>query len=90
MPAEKAGLKEGDQIVALDGKPVPGARTPWSKVSKSRKTSRSPSPFCAMASRKLVTVQPVLSDKRYRIGIGSMQMKVKTLPFAEAMQLSSA
>jgi len=30
----------------------------------------------------------VLSDKWYRIGIGSMQMKVKTLPFAEAMKLS--
>jgi regulator of sigma E protease len=33
-------------------------------------------------------VQPVLSDKWYRIGIGSMQMKVKTLPFAEALKLS--
>ena len=38
--------------------------------------------------QKTFTVQPVLSDKWYRIGIGSMQMKVKTLPFAEAMKLS--
>jgi len=37
---------------------------------------------------KTFTVQPVLSDKWYRIGIGSMQMKVKTLPFAEALKLS--
>jgi len=37
---------------------------------------------------KTFTVQPVLYDKSYRIGIGSLQMKVKTLPFAEAFQLS--
>ena len=37
---------------------------------------------------KSFTVQPVLYDKTYRIGIGSLQMKVKTLPFAEALQLS--
>ena len=37
---------------------------------------------------KTFTVQPVLYDKSYRIGIGSLQMKVKTLPFAEALSLS--
>ena len=37
---------------------------------------------------KTFTLQPVLLEKRYRIGIGTMQMKVKTLPFAEAMKLS--
>jgi regulator of sigma E protease len=38
--------------------------------------------------QKTVTVQPVLSEKSYRIGISSMQMKVKTLPLAEALTLS--
>ena len=37
---------------------------------------------------KTFTVQPVLYDKSYRIGIGSLQMKVKTLPFSEALSLS--
>ena len=38
--------------------------------------------------QKTFTLQPVLLDKRYRIGIGTMQMKVKTLPFAEAFSMS--
>jgi regulator of sigma E protease len=37
---------------------------------------------------KTFTVQPILSEKRYRIGIASMQMKAKTLPFAAAFSLS--
>jgi regulator of sigma E protease len=38
--------------------------------------------------QKTFTLQPVLSEKRYRIGIGTMQMKVKTLPFGAALSLS--
>src|ERR1700724_369501 len=38
--------------------------------------------------QKPFTVQLDLTDKWYRIGIGSMQMKVKTLPFAAALNLS--
>jgi regulator of sigma E protease len=87
MPAEKAGLKEGDQIVAVDGKPVPALA---SMVESLKITKDKPIAITVLrdGQQKTVTVQPVLSDKWYRIGIGSMQMKVKTLPFAEAMQLS--
>src|SRR5579864_3485283 len=87
MPAEKAGLKEGDQILFVDGKPVPALA---SMVESLKITKDKPIAITVLRSgqQKTFTVQPVLSDKWYRIGIGSMQMKVKTLPFAEAMKLS--
>ena len=86
-PADKAGLKEGDQIVALDGKPVPAL----AEMVESLEVSKDkPIQLTVLrdGQEKTFTVQPVLSDKRYRIGIGSMQTKVKTLPFAEALNLS--
>ena len=87
MPAEKAGLKEGDQILAVDGRPVPALA---SMVESLKITKDKPIVITVLrdGQQKTFTVQPVLSDKWYRIGIGSMQMKVKTLPFAEAMKLS--
>jgi regulator of sigma E protease len=87
MPAEKAGLKEGDQILTLDGKPVPALAA---MVESLEATKDKPITLTVLrkGEQKTFTVQPVLADKRYRIGIGSMQMKVKTLPFAEALQLS--
>jgi regulator of sigma E protease len=87
MPAEKAGLKEGDQILFVDGKPVPALA---SMVESLKITKDKPIAITVLRTgqQKTFTVQPVLSDKWYRIGIGSMQMKVKTLPFAEAMKLS--
>jgi regulator of sigma E protease len=87
MPAEKAGLKEGDQILAVDGRPVPALA---SMVESLKITKDKPIAITVLrdGQQKTFTVQPVLSDKWYRIGIGSMQMKVKTLPFAEAMKLS--
>jgi regulator of sigma E protease len=87
MPAEKAGLKEGDQIIALDGKPVPAlaAMVESLEVSKDKPIELT---VLRDGAQKTFTVQPTLSDKRYRIGIGSMQTKVETLPFAAALTLS--
>jgi regulator of sigma E protease len=87
MPAEKAGLKEGDQIVALDGKPMLAlaAMVESLEVSKDKPIAIS---VLRDGQPKTFTVQPVLAEKRYRIGIGSIQMKIKTLPFKEALQLS--
>ena len=89
MPAEKAGLKEGDQILSVDGKPVPAlaAMIESLKVTKDKPIALT---VLRNGEQKTFTVQPVLAagDKRYRIGIGSMQTKVKTLPFAEALHLS--
>jgi regulator of sigma E protease len=89
MPADKAGLKEGDQIVALDGKPVPAlaAMVESLKVTKDKPIAIT---VLRNGQAQTFTVNPVLSDKYYRIGIGSMQMKVKTLPFAEAASKSLA
>ena len=86
-PAEKAGLREGDQIVALDGKPVPALAA---MVESLEVTKDKPIAITVLrkGEQKTFTVQPMLSDKRYRIGIGSMQLKVKTLPFGAAFSKS--
>lgn len=87
MPAEKAGLKEGDKILTMDGKPVPAlaAMIESLKVTKDKPITLT---VLRDGQEKSVTVQPVYYEKSYRIGIGSMEMKVKTLPFAQAMRLS--
>jgi regulator of sigma E protease len=87
MPAAKAGLKEGDQIIALDGKPVPAL---LAMVESLEITKDKPITLTVLrdGQQKTFTLQPVLLEKRYRIGIGTMQMKVKTLPFGAALSLS--
>jgi regulator of sigma E protease len=87
MPADKAGLKEGDEILALDGKPLPAvaAMIESLQVSKDKPIALT---VLRDGQQRIFTVQPVLVEKRYRIGIGSLQTKVKTLPFAEAFDLS--
>jgi regulator of sigma E protease len=86
-PAEKAGLKEGDQIIALGGKPVPALAA---MVERLEVTKDKPIAITVLRNGKqeTFTVQPLLSEKRYRIGIGSMQLKVKTLPFGAALSKS--
>ncbi len=87
-PADKAGLREGDQIIALDGKPVPALAEMVESLEVSKEK---PIQITVLrdGQQKTFTVQPALSpDKRYRIGIGSMQTKVTTLPFMAALHLS--
>ncbi len=87
MPAEKAGLKEGDQILKLDGKPVPalGAMVESLEITKDKPITLT---VLRNGQEQTVTLTPVLAEKRYRIGIGAMQMKVKTLPFGAALNKS--
>ena len=87
MPAEKAGLKEGDKIIALDGKPVAALAE---MIESLAITKDKPITITVLrkGEQKSFTLQPVLLEKRYRIGIGTEQMKVKTLPFAAALNLS--
>jgi regulator of sigma E protease len=87
MPAEKAGLKVGDEILSVDGKPVPQLAA---MVESLKQTKGNPISLTVRrgAEMKTFSVQPVLSDTVYRIGIASFPTKVTTLPFKEALQLS--
>jgi regulator of sigma E protease len=93
MPAEKAGVKVGDLIVALDGKPVPalGAMIESLKASKDKPIQLT---VVRDGQAMVFTLQPVLADvattneKAYRIGIGSLPMKVGSLSFSQAVQRS--
>jgi regulator of sigma E protease len=93
MPAEKAGIKEGDEIVALDGKPVPAIDA---MIESLKQTKDKPIDLTVQRNGKELTfhLQPVLADveglreKRYRIGIQSIPTKVGSLPFVAAVQRS--
>jgi regulator of sigma E protease len=87
MPAEKAGLKVGDEILTLNGQPVPALA---SMVETLKQTQDKPITLSVRRGNEIksFTLQPVLSEKSYRIGIGSYPSKVTTLPFSKAIQLS--
>jgi regulator of sigma E protease len=87
MPAQKAGLKVGDEILTVDGKPVPALAA---MVESLKQTQDKPITLTVRRGTeiKTFTVQPVMNDKSYRIGVGSFPSKVTTLPFAPALRLS--
>ena len=91
MPAEQAGLKVGDEIVAMNGSPVPALA---SMIERLKVTKDQAFQLTVLRNGQplTVTVQPKLTDvegeKRYRIGIESAPMKVGSLPLAAAFQRS--
>ena len=93
MPAEKAGIKVGDQIVAVDGQPIPVLEA---MIELLKRTKDKPIEITVLrdGQRKTFTVQPVLKEtnevgeKRYRVGIASDPMTVTALPFVEALKTS--
>jgi regulator of sigma E protease len=92
MPAEKAGLKIGDEIVELDGQPIPVLEV---MIEKLKVTKDKPIAITVLRDRQPMTftVQPVLADtglgeQRYRVGIASRPMKSVSLPFPQAFQRS--
>jgi len=91
MPAEKAGMKLGDEIVSVDGQPIAGLAA---MIESLKRTQSQPIQIAVKRDGQLLnfTVQPVLSDasgdQRYRVGIGSAPMKVSSLPFAAAFRQS--
>ncbi len=93
MPAGKAGIKVDDEIVAMNGKPVPAL----SAMIESLKQSKdSPIELTVRRDGKEMkfTVQPRLTDvdgtqeQRYRIGIESLPTKVGKLGFTQALSRS--
>jgi regulator of sigma E protease len=93
MPAAKAGIKEGDKIVAMDGKPLPSIDA---MIERLQETKDKPVDLTIeRGGRKLeFHVQPVLAKTqdagdRYRIGfLNAPEMKVGRLPFAAAFRRS--
>jgi regulator of sigma E protease len=93
MPADKAGLKVGDQILTVNGQEIPAVEALVDTLSR---TKDQPVEIVALRKGQKVTfkVQPTLSagypagEMRYRIGLASMPTKVVQLPFREAFQKS--
>jgi regulator of sigma E protease len=93
MPAEKAGIKLGDEILTVDGQPIPALEA---MIETLKRTQGKPVEITVRRNgqEKTFTIQPVLADvpgqteKRYRVGLGSLPMKVTTLPLAAALRKS--
>ena len=92
MPAEKAGIKVGDTLVALNGQPLPalGAMIDALKISKDQPIQLT---VLRNSQQQTFTLKPVLNDedeldKRYRVGIGSAPIIVMPLHFSAALQHS--
>jgi len=96
MPAAKAGLKEGDKILSLDGQPVPSIDA---MIDRLQETKDKPIELTVLRAGQTLNfrVQPVLSnseepnEKRYRIGFqNAHEMKVGSLSLVQAFQRSLA
>jgi regulator of sigma E protease len=93
MPAAKAGLKEGDEIVSVDGKAV---RVIDALIDNLQETKDRVVDVEVLRGDKHLTfkLQPILADtedkqKRYRVGFESTaKMKVGKLPVIAAFQRS--
>lgn len=94
MPAAKAGIQEGDKIVAIDGKPLTSIE---SMIENMQQSKDKPIQLTAVRNGKTLTftVKPVLASteeagqERYRIGFENRpEMKVGRLPFFQAVDHS--
>jgi len=92
MPAIKAGIKEGDKITAMDGKPLPSLDA---MIESLQQTKGRPVDLTVERDGKVLNfrVAPVLAktedpnQERYRIGFRySPEMKTSTLPFIPALK----
>jgi regulator of sigma E protease len=93
MPAAKAGIREGDLIVAVDGKPVPAIEALIDTLQQTK--DRVVSVDVLRNGQKLTfPLQPVLAgneekQKRYRVGFESTPlMKIGRLSLIPAFQRS--
>jgi regulator of sigma E protease len=93
MPAAKAGIKLGDEILTVDGQPIPAIEA---MIETLKRTQGRPVEITVRRNGQVLTftMQPVLADvpgqqeKRYRVGLGSLPMKVSALPLAAAFHKS--
>jgi regulator of sigma E protease len=94
LPAAKAGMKEDDRIVSLNGKPVPSIE---SMIETLQQTKNQQVDVQVERSGQTLDfhLTPVLSqtedpkEQRYRLGfVNKGVTKVSQLPFAQALSLS--
>ena len=94
LPAAKAGMKEDDRIVSLNGKPVPSIE---SMIETLQQTKNQPVDLQVERSGQTLDfhLTPVLSqtedpkEQRYRLGfVNKGVTKVSQLPVAQALRLS--
>jgi len=94
LPAAKAGIKETDRIVALNGQPVHSLE---SVINSLQQTKDQPVDLTVIrdAQNLHFRMTPVLSktedpkEDRYRLGFSNKgEIKVTTLPFVKALGLS--
>jgi regulator of sigma E protease len=94
MPAEKAGIKVGDQILTVNGQEVPATEA---LVDMMAHTKDQPLDIVVLRNGQKLnfTVRPKLAagnppgEMRYRIGLASNPTKVIRLPFAQAVSKSA-
>jgi regulator of sigma E protease len=93
-PAARAGINEGDRIVALDGQPLLSIEA---MIDQLQQTKDTPVDLTVIRGSQTLSfrLSPVLSktedpkEQRYRLGfLNKSEMKVTTLPFAQALSLS--
>ncbi|HEY1465193.1 MAG TPA: RIP metalloprotease RseP [Terriglobales bacterium] len=94
MPAARAGIQEGDKIVAMDGKTLSSIDQ---MIEMLQETKDKPVTLNVLRNGKPLAfqVQPVLAktedpnEKRYRLGFANApETKVRTMPFGAAFQHS--
>ena len=91
MPAAKAGLQIGDEVIAVNGTPV---RSLYSVIHYLQQNGDQPVVVVASRHGQHVTfnMTPVQTDdngrKAYRLGFGSVPVHVDKLPFAKALSRS--
>jgi len=93
-PAARAGLKEDDRIVALDGKPLVSIEA---MIERLQQTKENPVDLTVIRGNQTLSfhLSPVLGktedpkEQRYRLGfVARSETKVTTLPFAQALSRS--
>jgi len=94
MPAAKAGMKEDDRVVAMDGKPLGSIDA---MIERLQQTQAKPVDLTVVRGDQTLSfhLQPVLSktedpkEQRYRLGfLNKEETRVTKLPFAQALTLS--